>query len=254
MVVSSPRAQIKRLVESITGSMGYAVIPSWRLQHYAIVQHLKSLFDMLKVDCVLDVGANKGQYRDFLRIGVGYRGTIISFEPIAENVRVLTERAAADDRWTIFALALGEEDRAAKINVTAATEFSSFLRPDSTAVPEVAGLSLVQRTETVQVRRLDSIFDELVAAHGVKNVFLKMDTQGSDLDILQGARLSLERTGGLQSEVSVIPIYDGITNYLESIAVMQDLGFHITGMFPVRRDGLLRVIEFDCVMRRIDRK
>ena len=246
------RNRIKRLVESVAGSMGYAVMPHWRLQQYEVMQHLKSLFEMLQVDCILDVGANRGQYRDFLRIGVGFTGTIISFEPIAENVRVLTERAAADDRWTVLPLALGREDHPAEINVTVATEFSSFLRPGGAAISDIAALSMVERTETVQVRRLDSIFQDMIATHGAKNIFLKMDTQGYDLDILQGAMRSLEWTRGLQSEVSVIPLYDGIKGYLESMAFMQDLGFHVTGMFPVRRDRLLRVIEFDCVMRRMD--
>jgi FkbM family methyltransferase len=248
------RSALKRMVERLAGSMGYAVLPHWRLRQYDLAEHLKGLFTALQVDCVLDVGANRGQYRDFLRAQIGYTGAIVSFEPVAENVRLLTDRAAADRRWTIMALALGGEDGIAEINVTAATEFSSFFGPTKAALPGIADHNVVRRTETVQVKRLDSIFEKAIADHGARSVFLKMDTQGSDMDVLQGARRSLERIRGLQSEVSVLPLYDGIPNYLESIAYMQELGFHLTGMFPVNRDRLLRVVEFDCVMRRLDRE
>jgi FkbM family methyltransferase len=252
--MSATRRGFNRLVEAVAGSMGYAVLPHWRLRQYWLAEHLKSLFTMLEVDCVLDVGANRGQYRDFLRSHIGYTGAIVSFEPVAENVRVLNARAASDERWTIMALALGGKDRSADINVTAATEFSSFLRPAKAALSEIADLSTIRGAESVQVRRLDSIFENAIASHRAESVFLKMDTQGSDIDVLEGAKRSLEWIRGLQSEVSVIPLYDDIPNYLQSIAYMQDLGFHVTGMFPVNRDRLLRVVEFDCVMRRLDRE
>jgi FkbM family methyltransferase len=250
--VKPVRARIRTSVEGVARSMGYVFTPLWRLQSYELAEHLKALFGALGVDCVLDVGANRGQYRDFLRAQIGYRGPIVSFEPISENVRVLTHRAAGDERWTIIATALGREDCTAEINVTAATVLSSFLRPKKTPLPELADLSRVERTEMVQVKRLDSIFQDVPAAHAAKNIFLKIDTQGYELDILEGARDSLKWTRGLQSEVSVIPLYHGIRDYLECIAYMQNLGFCITGMFPVNRDSLLRVIDFDCVMRRTE--
>ena len=249
---TTTRSPLKRMVERLAGSMGYAVLPHWRLRQYELAEHLKSLFTTLQVDCVLDVGANRGQYRDFLRAQIGYTEAIVSFEPVAENVRLLTDRAAADQRWTIMALALGGEDCTAEINVTAASEFSSFLRPTKAALPGIADHNVVRRTETVHVKRLDLIFENAIAGHGATSIFLKMDTQGSDMSILQGAKCSLERIRGLQSEVSVIPLYNNIPNYLKSIAYMQELGFHLTGMFPVNRDRLLRVLEFDCVMRRLD--
>jgi hypothetical protein len=102
----------------------------------------------------------------------------------------------------------------------------------------------------VQVKRLDSIFEEVIARHGAKNIFLKLDTQGYEIEILKGASRSLERTCGMQSEISVIPLYDAVPDYLTCIAYMRNAGFHITGIFSVNRDRQLRVIDFDCVMRR----
>ena len=47
----------------------------------------------LRVDCVLDVGANVGQFGDMLRT-IGYMGTIVSFEPVDATFRTLAEHAA----------------------------------------------------------------------------------------------------------------------------------------------------------------
>jgi hypothetical protein len=54
----------------------------------------------------------------------------------------------------------------------------------------------------------------------------------------------------LQSEVSLIPIYESMPHRTESIAAFEQAGFGIAGMFPVNR-AQGRVIEYDCVLTRI---
>src|SRR5438046_9585223 len=60
--------------------------------------HLVYLFSVLGINCVLDVGAHRGEYGLELRRS-GYRGFIISFEPVTENFVALERRAAGDPRW-----------------------------------------------------------------------------------------------------------------------------------------------------------
>ena len=79
---------------------------------------LRNLFAELDIRCVLDVGANKGQYRDFLRSQVDYQGLIISFEPIQKNAVILQDRAKRDNRWFTYPYALGSTNT----NRTLATE------------------------------------------------------------------------------------------------------------------------------------
>jgi hypothetical protein len=110
------------------------------------------------------------------------------------------------------------------------------------------------------VRSLDSIWDERLS--GLQSelppelpsdrVFLKLDTQGWDLQVVAGAAQSLGRILGLQTELSVKPIYEGITRWQEALARMTGLGFELTGLFPVTRDRRFRVVELDCVMARPD--
>src|SRR5262245_25394220 len=125
---------IKQTILNAVKGMGYTVIANWRVERYPEAVFLKKLFRMLEIDCVFDVGANLGQYHDFLRAQVDYEGIIVSFEPIPRYVEFLRNRAKTDSKWIIEGYALGSTAGMAPFNVMASTSFSSFLEPDHTAV------------------------------------------------------------------------------------------------------------------------
>ena len=78
-----------------------------------------------------------------------------------------------------------------------------------------------------------------------------MDTQGFDRQVFDGAKGVLPHIVGLQSELSVIPIYDGMTGWLEALSAFTQVGYSPTGFFPVVRTMPYGVWwEFDCVMVR----
>jgi FkbM family methyltransferase len=207
------------------------------------------LLDWLAVDCVLDVGANCGQYGRMLR-GIGYSGTIISFEPVARSYQELCEASQGDSRWLTLPLALGELEGTAPIHVTASTDFSSFLRPNEYCRATFGEGPIETGVEHVRVRRLDDVLQEHAQAAGAARIFLKMDTQGYDQQVIQGASGCLERIVAVQSELSVRPVYDGAPRYLESLQWLEAAGYELTGLFTVNRDRELRLIEMDCVMVR----
>ena len=231
---------------------GYVTIPTWRLPTYDLEQHLRALFDKFQVDTILDVGANNGQYVQFLREYVGYEGHIVSFEPVPELAAALDARAASDPRWTVQRCALGSADGTLPLTITTNSDLSSFLTPDTTGLDtDNARRALAsQRQEIVQVRRLDSLLPELEKARPMRNIYLKIDTQGFDLHVIEGAGKLLERIIGMQSETSLIPLYKDAPDLIASLQTFRSHGFDITGMFPVGRDASLRVIEFDSVMIR----
>src|SRR5262249_39631417 len=121
---------VKRSVRRLTRRLGYEVVPTAFLEHHAFARHLDALFRQLQIDCVFDVGANRGQYRDFLRDLVGFDGLIISFEPVPNAAAVLRERAAGDPRWLIQGYALGRADGSQPMNVMNPDFLSSFRAPD----------------------------------------------------------------------------------------------------------------------------
>jgi hypothetical protein len=100
----------------------------------------------------------------------------------------------------------------------------------------------------VAVRTLDGVLPALQDRIGFKRPYLKIDTQGFDIEVLRGAADSLPAMRALQTEASVRRIYKGMPGFTEIIHYLDERGFDITGLYPISRDKSLRLVEFDCVM------
>jgi FkbM family methyltransferase len=227
---------------------GHLSMAQKRVGEYFLGAEVARLMRATDVNVVLDVGANVGQFALGLR-RMGYRGRIASFEPVAQPFARLREAAEGVDRWSVHQYALGAEDGTAEINQVPGT-MSSML-PASEFGKQWSDKLQQQTTETIQVRRLDSVLDEVTRGLDPVRAFLKMDTQGFDLQVFEGARTVLDRVVALQSEVACVPIYDGMPRLPEQWAVYEEAGFEAVGVYPVTRDGpTLRAIELDLVMVR----
>ena len=206
--------------------------------------HLLELFTRYEVDGVIDVGANRGQYGRRLR-EAGYEGSILSFEPVPEAFAELAAVSQHDPRWEARNVAVADQPGTLSMNVAASSSVSSFLTPTADYTSIYSGME-VQRQEQVSVVTLDTVEIPF------QRPFLKTDTQGFDLRVLEGARdLLSNRVIGAQVELSVIPIYEAMPDFLEVIAKMRECGFTLTGMFSVETDKKMRVYEFDGVFVRM---
>jgi len=192
------------------------------------VARLLRLLDHHGVRQVFDVGANVGQYGMFMRKN-GYRGRLVSFDPLSAALPLLRRRAAADHDWQVVPIGLGDFDGQATINVAGNSESSSLLGmlPLHTDVLPVAGYV---GTETVTIRKLDSIIGEH-AAPG-QPLFVKMDAQGFEKKILDGAAGSLAAIAGFQIELSPSPLYAGEATLAEMVQYLADRGFVLMGVEP----------------------
>lgn len=159
----------------------------------------------LGIDLVLDVGANAGQFASALR-EAGYQGRIVSFEPLHAIYAELEAKASRDPLWTTMNCALGSEDGRQTIHVSEKSWSSSLLEvtaastsahPDSRSVGE----------ESIVVRRLDSVFPEMSV--GNSKIWLKVDTQGYEMHVLEGAVDSISQVLMLQLELAFVPMYEG---------------------------------------------
>lgn len=245
---------IKTEIQAWSARLGYPMMPSWKLKRLEQSTHIRRLFDLLDINCVLDVGANIGQYHDFMRVHADYHGRMVSFEPVQEMYRRLVEASSADPKWDVQRLALGEESMDLRINVLEEETLTSFLPRNESGLRAMGYEKYLKETELarveeVPVKRLDEIFSQIVPDRDAR-VFLKSDTQGYDMKVIRGAAGCLDRISALQIELAVREVYVGAPTYLEGITELTSLGFELTGLFPVQRDSTLRVVNMDCVMIR----
>jgi FkbM family methyltransferase len=239
---------IKSALKRVVRALGYN-ITTYPAGTERIEAHLSQLLPRLGVDCILDVGANRGQFGQLLR-GIGYDGPIVSFEPVTTCFEQLDRAARKDRLWHVHQMALGASDCTLPIHVTASTDFSSFLVPNEYCRATFGAGPVHTATEEVRVRRLDEVLNEEPLASRATRIFLKMDTQGYDHQVFAGAADCMDRIIAVQSELSVRPVYDDTPRYLDVLQRLESAGFELTGVFPVNRDRALRVIEMDCVMAR----
>jgi FkbM family methyltransferase len=247
----SLKRRLTRALQGLSSRLGYRLLPEWRFRRWDEGEHLGRLLRLLDIDCVLDVGANSGQYHEFLRLHAGYTGAVVSFEPVAEMYEGLARAMRRDSSWTVHHHALGESDTTAEINVFAERTLSSLLPANEESLRKMGYEKYVRETrldrvETITVRRLDSIHRDVIPEHA--RVFLKSDTQGYDMPVVMGASGCLDRVLGIQIELAVREVYLGAPPYLEALSELTGLGYAITGFVPVQRDSTLRMVTVDCIM------
>jgi FkbM family methyltransferase len=182
-----------------------------------------------KVDLIFDVGANIGQFGRQLR-NAGYGGRIVSFEPLTAARNHLLVTSNNDPLWEIAPqAAIGNEDGEIEIHVAGNSVSSSVLDMLDAHASAAPGSAYVG-CEKVPLRRLDTIAPDYL--HPDATLFIKIDTQGYEDRVLQGAHNLLARAVGLQLELSLVPLYDGQRLYDEMIVQLKALGFDLWAMTP----------------------
>lgn len=209
---------------------------------------LKFLLDALKIDCVLDVGAHVGEFGRYLR-EIGYAGYIVSLEPVGASFEELHQHTRGDAKWLAYKLAAGSATGSASINLMGDSELNSFRH----FTPLGARLLNDQfvSTEVVDVVRVDRFVDEHQADFPATHIFLKLDTQGWDIEAARGAIDILHRVQLVQTEVAVQSLYDGVPSLEASLDFFKKAGYAISGFFPVAFDfAALTAVEVDMLFVR----
>lgn len=209
---------------------------------------LADFLETRAVDLVVDVGANRGQFAAELR-SIGYGGRIHSFEPLPDTFAELEGYAAADPVWYVSNVAVGRTPGELEINVAENNVFSSF-RPLS----EV-GERFDPHSRTVEKRRVPVVtLDDALRDSTAKSIFLKIDTQGFEEEVLAGAKKLLERCVGVQLELPVDHLYEGVWSFTDALTAMERYGF-VPAQFRTvnpRAGDRASAVEFDVVFRRKD--
>ncbi len=197
----------------------------------SIVNVLKAnRFKLIKtydIDLVIDVGANEGQFGEELR-SFGYTGKIVSFEPLKDAFGKLVSKAGKDEDWDAYNLALGDVSAVSEINIAGNSQSSSIL-PMGEVHQQSAPESIYVGTQKVEIKRLDELFPKY--AH-FKNIYLKLDVQGFEKKVFEGAATSLKKIKAVQLEMSLVELYTGESTFFEHSEFLISQGFRLMGLEP----------------------
>ena len=156
---------------------------------------------------VLDVGANTGQFAESL-IDFGFKGEILSFEPTSQAYDQLLERASKYKNWKVAEkCAIGNMNGNIDMNVSKDTVFNSIKNISSDYSSYNSDSAIISK-ENVPIYTLDSLQNKYFNKE--ENIFLKIDTQGFEKEVLEGSTEILGFVKGVKIEISLQPIYDEV--------------------------------------------
>ena len=197
---------------------------------------------------IIDVGANVGQYAEIMR-SIGFKGDIFSFEPIKTVFSILERKSKNDKKWHVFPYAIGNSDEKLEINISKNLVSSSINKSLDQLTQSEPSAVFVDKEEII-VHKLDSIFNSLNITE--KNIFLKIDTQGYEKEVLLGASDSLKYVKGIQIEMALVPTYENVIMFDDMKSKIEQIGFKLMaierGFFDVKTG---RQLEVDGIFYRI---
>lgn len=177
---------------------------------------------LYQVDAVFDIGANVGMSGESLRYS-GYNKKIISFEPIQFLYNKLLIKTKKDNNWIAENFGLGDKNEKLYINVSAGTAVSNSIFEMTDVLKESAPDQLFYRKEEIEIKRLDDIIDKYASVSD--RLFLKIDVQGYEKNVLSGAEKSLEKVVGIKLEMSLKRQYEGESLFDEMLDYLIKKGF-----------------------------
>ena len=223
----------ERITKKIFQSFGilirkYNPATSEELRRIKLLQHYH-------IDLVFDIGANKGQYAMGI-MDAGYVNKIVSFEPLSSVHSIIENESRKHANWNVAPrCAIGAKNEQIEINISANSVSSTLLNMLDSHI-EGAPESKIIGKEKVKVFPLDEIGEGYIA--NSKNIFLKIDVQGFEQEVLKGAQKMIDRAKGIEMEISLIPLYEN-QNWLlpQVLDYMHQKGFTLTSIVPAFTDN-----------------
>lgn len=183
---------------------------------------LAKALEMAGINEVFDIGANEGQFAREIR-EYGYTGKIVSFEPLSSARMKLLALASVDSNWQVHdQTAIGDQNGEIEIYIAGNSVSSSVLPMLESHSSAAIGSAYID-SERVPIAKLDSVAKQYITSES--NLFIKIDTQGFEWRVLDGARETLQQARGVLCELSLVPLYDGQRLWRDIVYRLEAEGF-----------------------------
>ncbi|MFT5663258.1 MAG: FkbM family methyltransferase [Gammaproteobacteria bacterium] len=226
----------------------------WDIHRYSPKDHrsfqINQCLRHIDAELVFDIGANTGEFAEETR-DAGFEGKIVSVEPLSTAHELLEVSAHGDSEWVIHPrCAIGDFNGEIEINISENSVSSSVL-PMLDSHSDAAEGSAYIGSEKVPIVRLDDLFKTYVSTKSVNSFFIKIDTQGFEWEVLDGAPEALKNANGILCELSLAPLYEGQKLWRDIIDRLESEGFILWAVlkgFTDYRNG--RSLQVDAVFLR----
>jgi FkbM family methyltransferase len=237
MLPVNVKHNIKTIIEKVTGL-------SISRKHNDFATSRRYWIDKIEPDLVIDCGANSGQWgsiikKEFPKIN------LISFEPISIAFEALKSRTQKSEYWEAHQLALSAHSGSTRMQLASNGGMSTSLNRPSLHThvhPEIR----FTKGEEVAVTTLDQF------KFPAQKIFLKIDVQGHEADVLAGAVELMKSVVLIELESSFTPLYDSEIPHHELIAGLFRRGFIPLNFGNVHQDSKGRIWQLDTLLVRSD--
>lgn len=153
-----------------------------------IINYIKKL----NIEYFIDVGAHKGEFLSYI-LALRYK-KIYCFEPQKKIFKILYKNFKNNRNLKLFNIALGDKKAKLKFYINKLTSTSTFSRSKNTSFLKIKNFILNSKNSYidkyyVKTKKLDEIF----ANKKIFNIFLKIDVEGFEFNVLKGAKKTLSK-------------------------------------------------------------
>ncbi len=213
---------------------------------YENAYDLQKVINFFNIKVVLDVGASWGGYAKTLR-RFGYKNKIISLEPISTSHKKLLKNSSKDSKWHVYKkiIITNKDNKKMLINVSKDFDNSSLLNVTKLH-SENHDNAKFTHNEEVECDTLDNIINHYAISN--EDMMLKIDVQGTEMDVLKSGLNNLKKFKLIQVELSLQPLYKDQILYKEILDFMNHNNFEIWSIFPgYKKKNIGQLYQFDVI-------
>jgi len=238
---------MKKTIKSILQKSGYSIIPFDEYEHKLEKVRYKWLVNQ-NISTILDIGASLGQYAKKARKRFP-EARIFSFEALPDSFKALNETFKGDKNFQSFNVALSNFEGKTVFRKSSNTGSSSLLEMDDLHKTNYTDSKNIVEIE-VKCNTLDNV---LKGQKLQKNILMKLDVQGAEKMVLEGAKETLKNVQVIFSEVNFNTLYKGNVLFNDLVQFLYEQGFKVEGIENVSQsliDGTF--LQADVFFKRME--
>jgi len=238
------------LLKNLFRIFGYSFYKTSRPRNESDILYFQ--IQRINPDLFIDCGANKGGYYQTI-IDAGFTKKIILLEPNSNLVSKYLQPITEDNKNVkIYNFGTGNKNCKKKFYITddKNSDLSSF-KEKTKFFDQRFYKTKINNEELISIKRLDSLLSENKINKNNK-IFLKVDTQGFDMETLIGLGNRIKQVNLIKIELSIIHLYKNSKKHWEILSFLKKNSFEPIYFLNGQRDKLGRLIEYDGYFLRKD--